>query len=96
MLTVHGKVERKGNFPNWTSEQELLLLVLGRSGVQILAQNMAVKKEILRDISKFLNVNVTPGRVVTPSLLPFSAATVQIGPRHLTAIFLDHTQLGLL
>jgi hypothetical protein len=72
-----------------------MLLVLERSRVQILAQSMAVRKEILRDISKFLNVNVTPGREITPRLLSFSGATFQIGPRRLIAMFLDHTQLGL-
>jgi hypothetical protein len=73
-----------------------MLLVLGRSRVQILAQSMAVKKGILRDISKFLNLNVTPERAITSRLLSFSGATAQIGPRHLIAMFLDHTQLGLL
>jgi hypothetical protein len=61
VLTVHGKVERKGNFPNWMSGSELLLLVLGRSRVQFLAQSVAVKREILGDISKFLNVNTRQG-----------------------------------
>ena len=73
-----------------------MLLVLGRSRVQILAQSMAVKKEILPDISNFLKVNVTPGRVITLILLSFSGATAQIGSKHLIAMFLDHTQLGLL
>jgi len=73
-----------------------MLLVLGRFRVQILAQSMAVRKEILRDISKFLNVNVTPSRVITPRLLSFIGATAQIGPMRLIAMFLDHTQLGLL
>lgn len=78
------------------SGYELLMLVLGRSRVQILAQSMAVKKEILRDISKFLNVNITPGLVITPRLLSFIGATARFGPRHLIAMSLDHTQLGLL
>lgn len=90
MLTVwQGRAEREfSELDEWVD--------LGRSRVQILVHSMAVKKEILRDISKFLNVKVTPGRVVTPSLLSFSGTTVQIGPRHLIAMFLDHTQLGLL
>jgi hypothetical protein len=57
---------------------------------------MAVKKEILRDVSKFLNVNVRPGRVIRPRLLSYSSAIVHIGPKDLIAMFLDNRQLGFL